>query len=92
MSLVDTVKTWFRTTCTVEVPVDSRPYPRVDISVRGILESSVLLAIQVSEERDPWVGWFNSVEEAEAVVSAVTDNMRLAAEATKRIQEKLHGA
>jgi hypothetical protein len=69
-----------------------RTYPRIDISVRDASNCPVQLLFQLTEERNPWVGWFFSVEEAEAKANEIKENIRLADEANKRIQEVFHGS
>jgi hypothetical protein len=46
----------------------------------------------MSEGRDACVEWFGTVEEAEAKANEIKENIRLADEANKRIQEVFHGS
>jgi hypothetical protein len=65
-------------------------YPRVYISVRDAGVLPISLTVQASEDSEPLVNAFASVEQAEYAVDRILTNMRLADEANKRIKEKLH--
>jgi hypothetical protein len=67
-------------------------YPHVYISVRSAGVLPISLTVQASEDSEPLVNVFASVEQAEYAVDKILTNMRLADEANKRIKEKLHGS
>jgi hypothetical protein len=70
----------------------TRPYPRINIEVCGASLHTVCLTIEVSRWSGLYVGYFDSVEEAEAKAREIIDSLELATVANKRIKEIVNGS